>query len=63
MARTKDRNLAEMKKIREKLSARLMRAHRRGRLDAEMQDLHREAQHVLREAKARARSARPRKQA
>jgi hypothetical protein len=58
MAQSKDRSLAEVKRIRRKLSARLMKAHKAGRLDQEMQALHREANATMREAAARAKASR-----
>jgi hypothetical protein len=58
MARTKDRSLVEVKKIRRKLSARLMKAHRAGRLDQELQAMDRRADQAMREAAVRGKARR-----
>ncbi len=58
MARTRDRSLAEIKAIRRKLSARLMKAHKAGRLDQEMRAMDRRADEAMREAAARAKARR-----
>ena len=63
MARAKDRTLAEVKRIRRQLSARLMKAKRKGKLHQEMLALHAEAKEFLRDAARKARAPRGRKQA
>ncbi len=63
MARSKDRSLAEVKKIRAGLSARLLKAKRKGKLHQEMLALHAEAKEFLRDASRKARASRGRKHA
>lgn len=50
MARYRDPVVAEVKRIRRKLSRRLMQAHRRGKLHEELKALEREGQRAYREA-------------
>lgn len=65
MARHKDRVVAEVKRVRRKVSKRLMKAHRQGRLREEVRAFEREGMALLREAVGRAAvdRARNRKQA
>lgn len=63
MARRKDQSLAEIKRIRRQLSARLMEAKRKGRLHQEMLALHAEAEKFLRQSVRGTRPSRRRKQA
>ena len=50
MARTRDPVLTELKKIRRKLSKRLMQAHRKGRLHEELLAVEKEGQKAWKEA-------------
>ena len=50
MARHKDRVVAEIKRVRRKVSTRLMKAHRQGRLPEELRAFEREGMDLLHEA-------------
>lgn len=50
MARHRDRVVAEVKRIRRKISRRLMAAHRKGRLHEAVRELERKGDQLLREA-------------
>lgn len=62
MARPKDA-VAEVKRIRAKVNARLMAAHRKGRLDQAIRELERDGDRALHEAMERRKAARRRKRA
>lgn len=62
MARHKDA-VVEVKRIRRKINARLMAAHRKGRLDEAIREVEREGERALHEAIQRRKAARRRKQA
>jgi len=50
MARPKDPLVADVKRIRRKISKRLMEAHRRGRLHEELLSMERQGERVCRDA-------------